>query len=171
LKGPIPINRIIFLRNSMNHMKTQNQHNEVLDAESLNILPNYPGFSQKALKYYFEKKYWGTLPDADHKGELTGSCGDTMTVYLKINQGIITDARFVVLGCIGTVVAAMAAGDLIIGRTLLQARALTDGDIFRELEEIPAQKHHCIQLAVKTLHHALDTYTISQPSSPLKREN
>jgi nitrogen fixation NifU-like protein len=146
-------------------MKAQIQDHIIPDTEGLHILPSYPGFSQKALRYYFEKKYWGSLPDADHKSELTGSCGDTMTVYLKINQGVITDARFVVLGCIGTVVAAMAAGDLIIGRTLPQARALTDGDIFRELEEIPAQKHHCIQLAVKTLHHALDTYTTPQPSS------
>jgi nitrogen fixation NifU-like protein len=143
-------------------MKVQNEENELLTSRLMVILPEYSGFSQKALNYYFEKKYWGTIPDADHMSEMTGSCGDTMMVYLKINQDIIIDARFTVMGCIGTVVAAMAAGDLIIGKPLTQARAVTDGDIFRELEEIPAKKHHCIQLAVKTLHHALDTYKAKQ---------
>ena len=53
----------------------------------------------------------------------------------------------------------MAAVDLIRGRTIEEARALNDGDVFRLLEELPAQKHHCIQLAVKTLQKALDEYT------------
>ncbi|MBN1847695.1 MAG: iron-sulfur cluster assembly scaffold protein [Deltaproteobacteria bacterium] len=140
-------------------MKTQIRENEILSPLELRtIIPEYIGFSQKALNYYFEKKYWGPIPDADLISETTGSCGDTMMVYLKIREDVIVDARFAVRGCIGTVVAAMAAGDLIIGKTLLQARSITDGDIFRELEEIPAKKHHCIQLAAKTLHQALDTY-------------
>jgi nitrogen fixation protein NifU and related proteins len=118
------------------------------------------GFSDIAIKYYTEKPYWGVLPDADQTAEMVGSCGDSMTIYLKLAKGVITDIRFLVLGCVGAVSAAMAVGDLIKGKPLKEARAINDADVFRVLEEIPVNKHHCIQLAVKTLHAALDAYGI-----------
>jgi nitrogen fixation NifU-like protein len=116
------------------------------------------GFSEIAIKYYTEKPYWGVLPDADRTAEMIGTCGDSMTVYLKVTNGIITEIRFLVLGCVGAVSAAMAIGDLAKGKSLNEARAIDDADVFRVLEEIPVQKHHCIQLAVKTLHAALNAY-------------
>ncbi len=114
------------------------------------------GYSKKAINYIIEKPYMGTLPDADHISEMTGTCGDTMTIYLKIDNEIITDARYEVLGCPGAVSAAMAAVDLIKGKNLEDASKLNDGDIFSVLVDIPVKKHHCIQIAVKTLHKAID---------------
>lgn len=116
------------------------------------------GYSPRAIRYYIEKPYMGSIPDAELQSEMTGTCGDTMGVYVKMNNGTIADARYEVLGCAGAISAAMAAVDLIKGRSLEYARGLNDGDIFKVLEEIPVQKHHCIQLAVKTLHKAIDTY-------------
>ncbi len=116
------------------------------------------GYSEIAVNYIIEKPYMGTLPDADHVSAMTGTCGDTMTIYLKINNDIITDARYEVLGCPGAVSAAMAAVDLIKGKSLDYAHSIDDGDIFRVLEEIPEKKHHCIQIAVKTLHKAMEEY-------------
>jgi len=52
----------------------------------------------------------------------------------------------------------MAAVDLTKGKSLQEARNLNDGDVFNRLVDIPAKKHHCIQLAVKTLHKAIDEY-------------
>jgi nitrogen fixation protein NifU and related proteins len=124
--------------------------------EEAGVAPS--GFSDIAIKYYTEKPYWGVLPDADQTAEMVGSCGDSMTIYLRVAKGVITDVRFLVLGCVGAVSAAMAAGDLIKGKSLKEARMVSDADVFRVLEEIPAKKHHCIQLAVKTLHAALDAY-------------
>jgi nitrogen fixation NifU-like protein len=49
--------------------------------------------------------------------------------------------------------------DLIKGKKIAEAHTLNDGDVFRLLEEIPAQKNHCIELAVKTFQKALDDYT------------
>ncbi|MBN2062490.1 MAG: iron-sulfur cluster assembly scaffold protein [Deltaproteobacteria bacterium] len=124
----------------------------------MSAIPDRRGFSKKALDYYIERKHWGVLPDADHVSELTGSCGDSMTVYLKIENNFISDVKFVVMGCIGTITAAMAIGDLVKGRSIDRALSINDGDVFKELEEIPAQKHHCIQLAVKTINQALKSY-------------
>jgi nitrogen fixation protein NifU and related proteins len=116
------------------------------------------GYSEKAIDYFLQKPYMGDLPDADQVSQMVGTCGDTMGIYLKVESGIIKDARYQVLGCPGAIAAAMAAVDLVKGKSLADARKLTDGDIFRLLEEIPSKKHHCIQLAVKTLQKALDEY-------------
>lgn len=134
----------------------QNPHEPELRCEEEETGAGDSGFSETAIRYYKDKPYWGVLPDADRTAEMVGSCGDSMTIYLKIEKDIITDVRFLVLGCVGAVSAAMAAGDLIKGKTLKEARKVNDADVFRLLREIPAKKHHCIQLAVKTMHAAVD---------------
>ena len=121
------------------------------------------GYSEKAIDYFLQKPYMGDLPDADQISQMVGSCGDTMGIFLKVEEGIIQDARYQVLGCPGAIASAMAAVDLVKGKSIPEARKLTDGDIFRLLEEIPPKKHHCIQLAVKTLQKALDEYEHKSP--------
>ncbi len=116
------------------------------------------GYSEKAIKYYMEKPYMGSLPDADQVSEMLGSCGDTVKIFLKIEQNKITDIRYQVLGCPGAISAAMAAVDIVKGKSIDQARTLNDGDVFNQLVDLPAKKHHCIQLAVKALHKAIDEY-------------
>ncbi len=116
------------------------------------------GYSQQAIQYYIEKPHMGSIPDAELKSQMTGTCGDTMGIYVKMNNGTIQDVKYEVMGCAGAISAAMAAVDLIKGHSLEFARHLNDGDIFKVLEEIPVKKHHCIQLAVKTLHKAIDEY-------------
>ena len=63
-----------------------------------------------------------------------------------------------VLGCPGAIASAMAAMDLIKGKTIEDAMAIKDRDIFRMLEEIPDQKQHCIRLTIKTLKKAIEEY-------------
>ena len=131
------------------------------------------GYSEKAIQYYLEKPYMGSLPDADQVSEMTGTCGDTMAVYLKVAQGKVTDVMYQVMGCAGAISAAMAVVDLIKGKdldlvkgkTIEDARSLEDGDIFRVLQDIPVKKHHCIQLAVKALHKTIDAYRQRHPVS------
>jgi nitrogen fixation NifU-like protein len=116
------------------------------------------GYSEKAINYFFEKKNMGSLPDADQVSELTGTCGDTMKVYLKVEDGMIKDAKIQVVGCPGAVASAMAALDIIKGKTLGEAQGLKDRDIFRMLEEIPDQKEHCIRLTNKIIQKAIEEY-------------
>jgi nitrogen fixation NifU-like protein len=116
------------------------------------------GYSQKAISYYIEKPYMGSLQDADQVSEMLGTCGDTLKIFLKVDQGKIKDVRYQVLGCPGAISAAMASVDLVKGKQLEYARNIDDGDVFTQLEDVPAKKHHCIQLAVKALHKAIDEY-------------
>ncbi|MBW2603799.1 MAG: iron-sulfur cluster assembly scaffold protein [Deltaproteobacteria bacterium] len=116
------------------------------------------GYSERAVRYFIEQPYMGSLPDADQISEMVGSCGDTAKIFLKIDQDEITDIRYQILGCPGAISAAMATVDIVKGKSLDQARTLNDGHVFTQLVDLPAKKHHCIQLAVKALHKAIDEY-------------
>ena len=138
---------------------SQESHEEQSNAVVIEKMLAGSGYSDKAIRYYIEKPYIGEIPDADQVSEMTGTCGDTMRICLKVKDGVILDARYQVLGCPGAIASAMAVVDLIKGKKIADARALNDGDVFRLLEDIPAQKNHCIELAVKTFQKALDEYT------------
>ncbi len=118
------------------------------------------GYSDTAIDYYINKPYFGDMTNANHVSEMTGTCGDTMKIFLKIENNVILDAKYQVLGCPGAVASAMAVVDLVKMKNIDFAKSLTDGDVFTKLEDIPDKKHHCIQLSVKTLHKAIDEYAI-----------
>ncbi|BBO79950.1 iron-sulfur cluster assembly scaffold protein [Desulfosarcina ovata] len=120
------------------------------------------GYSEKAIDYYINKPHMGQVSDADISSEMTGSCGDTMGITIKMENGLVSDAKYQVMGCAGAVSAAMAVVDLIKGKDLDYARSINDGAVFKVLQEIPVKKHHCIQLAVKTLHKAIDLQQMKQ---------
>ncbi|MBR9986454.1 MAG: iron-sulfur cluster assembly scaffold protein [Desulfosarcina sp.] len=118
------------------------------------------GYSKTAIDYYINKPHMGRIPDADIASEMTGTCGDTMGITIKMDNGVVGDAKYQVMGCAGAISAAMAVVDLIKGKDLEYARSIDDGTVYKVLQEIPVKKHHCIQLAVKTLHKALDTHRL-----------
>ena len=130
----------------------------VEDKGSVREMLSGSGYSQKAIDLYLEQANMGSLSDADQVSELTGPCGDTMKVYLKVEEGRIQDAKIQVLGCPGAVASAMVAMDLAKGRTVEEALEIKDRDIVRILEELPEQKVHCVRLAVKALEKALRDY-------------
>jgi nitrogen fixation NifU-like protein len=136
------------------------------DLENIRTMLSSSGYSDKAILYFLNRTNMGILSDADQVTELTGHCGDTMKIYLKMEDGLIRDAKIQVLGCPGAVASAMAAMDLIRGKTLEEAMALTDRDIFRMLEDIPDQKQHCIRLTNKTIKKALEEYMGSNGDNP-----
>lgn len=136
------------------------------DIKTTRELLSGSGYSDKAIKYYLEKKNMGELEEATQVSELTGHCGDTMKIFLDIDEGIIQDAKIQVLGCPGAISAAMAAMDMIKGKTLDEALKVTDRDIFRELEEIPDQKQHCIRLTNKTIEKAINDYRSGNGGGP-----
>jgi len=130
----------------------------VEDKGSVREMLSGSGYSQKAIDYYLEQSNMGSLSDADQVSELTGPCGDTMKVYLKLEEGRIQDAKIQVLGCPGAVASAMVAMDLAKGKTVEEALEIKDRDIVRILEDLPEQKVHCVRLAVKALEKALNDY-------------
>ncbi|WP_321492318.1 iron-sulfur cluster assembly scaffold protein [uncultured Desulfobacter sp.] len=123
------------------------------------------GYGDPAIEYYLEKKHMGSIEGASQISFKVGSCGDTMKIYLKVdNNNVVLDAKYEIAGCAGAISAAMATVDLVKGKTVEQALKVNDGDVFRVLESIPEKKHHCIQLAVKTMHLGLEEFKMAQAS-------
>jgi len=141
---------------------TQIQKSAQPQSDGIEEMLRASGYSKTAIDYYINKPHMGMIADADITSEMTGTCGDTMGIYIKMDNGVVHDAKYQVMGCAGAVSAAMAVVDLIRGKDLDYARSIDDGTVFQVLQEIPAKKHHCIQLAVKTLHKALDEHKAKQ---------
>lgn len=82
---------------------SQESHEERSNAVVMKKMLAGSGYSDKAIRYYMEKPYMGAIPDADQVIEMTGTCGDTMRICLKVENGVILDARYQVLGCPGAI--------------------------------------------------------------------
>ena len=121
------------------------------------------GYADRAIEYFQSKKNIGIIADADQVTDLTGPCGDTMKISLKIDGDRINDARIQVLGCPGAVASGCALVSLAKGKTLQEARDIDLDELYRELEKMPDQKIHCARLAIKTLHKTLEQYQEQQP--------
>jgi nitrogen fixation NifU-like protein len=113
------------------------------------------GYAPEAIEYYLKRPGWGDLPGATQASQLTGPCGDTMKIYLKIDDGKIDEARIQVLGCPGAIASACAMTQMVKGMTLDEAMNLKDSDIVRQIVDLPDTKAHCVRLAVKTLQKAI----------------
>lgn len=119
---------------------------------------NQKGFSEKALSFLNKIENLGTITNANQITEMTGPCGDKMTISLLIDNNMIQEVKMEVMGCTGTQVSASALADLARGKTLTEAEKIDLEILMKELERVPDQKAHCARLAVKVLHKALDQY-------------
>jgi len=128
------------------------------DIQGVRELLSKSGYAEKAIEYYLNQTNMGSMADPDQVTEITGPCGDTMRAYLKIEGDRVKDVKMQVLGCPGAIASAMAGVDLIKGKTLDQAKSISEKKIFTMLEELPDQKLHCVQLAAKTLQKVIEDY-------------
>jgi nitrogen fixation NifU-like protein len=112
------------------------------------------GYSTKAVKLYASKVNVGSIEKPDVSISYTGlPCGDIITLYLKLENGIIKDAKFEYKGCVGTACSGSALTFLIIGKSIKEAWKVTKEDILKELDGLP--ESHCAELAVNALRKAL----------------
>jgi nitrogen fixation NifU-like protein len=124
------------------------------------------GYSENAIAFYEDKTNVGVIEHADVSLSNTGSCGDTMKFYLRITgNDMIEDAKFLYLGCPGSATAGSAVTELAKGKTLREAKELTEEDVLTLLGSIPESKVHCAKLAVLTLQKTIAKYEDEKKSS------
>ena len=131
--------------------------------EELLRLMRKTGYSDKVIEYFRNKVNVGRIENADWVSDYTGPCGDTLQIYLRISNGIIEDAKFQYLGCPGASSSASAITEMAKGKTLEEAKKLTEKEVLRELEGLPKSKLHCPKLAVTTLRRAIAEYKALGP--------
>ena len=116
-------------------------------------------YSEKVLDHFSNPRNVGEIEDADGVGEIgNAKCGDIMKMYLKIDNGIITDAKFKTFGCGAAVATSSMATELIKGKSIDDALKLTNQAVVEALDGLPAHKLHCSVLAEEAIKSALEDY-------------
>ncbi len=116
-------------------------------------------YSDKVKEHYKNPKNVGSIENADAVGEAGAlACGDKLKIYLKIDNGIITDAKFQTFGCGSAVASSSILTEMIIGKTVDEAKKITNKDIADELDGLPPEKMHCSVMGHEALEDALKGY-------------
>jgi len=116
------------------------------------------GYSEKAIDYYIRKLNVGVIEGADATDSYTGFCGDSMRMYLKVEEDVIKDAKFQAIGCAGAFASGSALSEMVRGKTLKEAETITEWDVIKDLGELPGPKLHCARLAVDALRKSIESY-------------
>jgi len=122
-----------------------------------NLLKN-SGYSNKAIEYFTGKVNVGKIENSSISLSYTGSCGDTIKIYLMIDTGIIIDAKFEAIGCAGVFSAGSALLEIIKGKSIIEAEKISTEDIIEHLGGVPSTKIDCIYLARKAFEQTLTLF-------------
>ncbi len=116
-------------------------------------------YSDKVMEHFLQPRNVGVIEDADGVGEVgNAKCGDIMKIYLKIENDIIADVKFETFGCGSAIASSSMATELIKGKPVSEAMALTNKAVAEALDGLPAYKMHCSVLAEEAIKKALQDY-------------
>ena len=117
-------------------------------------------YSDKVMDHFRNPRNVGQIDDADGIGEVgNAKCGDIMRMYLKIDDdGIITDVKFNTFGCGSAIATSSMATELIKGKSVDEALALSNQAVVEALDGLPTHKIHCSVLAEQAVRAAVKDY-------------
>ena len=124
-------------------------------------------YSEKVLDHFSNPRNVGEIENADGVGEVgNAKCGDIMKMYIKVDDGIISDVKFKTFGCGAAVATSSMATELIKGKSIDDALKLTNKAVVEALYGLPAVKLHCSVLAEQAIKSALADYYTRQGVDP-----
>lgn len=116
-------------------------------------------YTDIAIEHFMCPRNIGSMVNAD--GEATcgdPECGDSMTVFIKVEDNIIKEISYLVFGCPGAVATSSITSVLAKGKTLEEAQKITEEDVIEALGGLPENKRHCSLLGVEALRKTIDDY-------------
>ncbi len=116
-------------------------------------------YSEKVMDHFRNPRNVGVIEDADGIGEVGNAvCGDIMKIYLKIEDGIVSNVKFETFGCGSAIASSSMATELIKGKPLSEVLKLTNQAVAEALDGLPAHKMHCSVLAEEAIRAAVKDY-------------
>ena len=116
-------------------------------------------YSEKVMDHFQHPRNVGKIDDADGVGEVgNAKCGDIMKMYLKVDDGVITDVKFNTFGCGSAIATSSMATEMIKGKTIEEALTLSNKAVVEALDGLPANKIHCSVLAEQAVKAAVKDY-------------
>ena len=114
-------------------------------------------YSEKVMDHFLHPRNVGEIENADGVGEVgNAKCGDIMKVYLKIDNGVITDAKFNTFGCGSAIATSSMATEMIKGKKVEEALSLSNKAVVEALDGLPTHKIHCSVLAEEAVKAAIE---------------
>ena len=116
-------------------------------------------YSETVMDHFRNPRNVGVLDDADVVGEVgNAKCGDIMKIYLKIEDNVIVDVKFETFGCGSAIASSSMATEMIKGKPVAEALALSNKAVAEALDGLPAHKMHCSVLAEEAIKAAIEDY-------------
>jgi len=115
-------------------------------------------YSDTVIDHAMNPRNAGTIENADGYAKVTGSCGDTMEVWLKVNNNIITEINFMTDGCGTSIASGSMMTEMAKGKSIGEAGSISQQDILTGLGGLPEESEHCALLSANTLKTAIRDY-------------
>ena len=122
-------------------------------------------YSEKVIDHFMNPRNVGELADADGVGmEGNPTCGDVMKIFIKVEDGKITDAKFKTFVCGASIAVSSMVTEMVKGKTIDEALSISKEAVASELDGLPPQKMHCSNLGADALKKAIDDYKSKHPA-------
>ena len=116
-------------------------------------------YTEKVMDHFMNPRNVGTMENPDGYGKVGNpSCGDIMEIFLKIENDIITDVKFRTFGCASAIATSSVSTEMVLGKEIHEALAITNKVVAEALGGLPATKMHCSVLAEEALKEAIEDY-------------
>jgi nitrogen fixation NifU-like protein len=120
-----------------------------------------PVYSDKVMQHFMSPRNVGEIADADGIGEIGNPvCGDMMTFYIKVKDNRLEDVKYKTFGCGAAIAVSSMVSEMVKGKALEEALAVTPAMVAKELEGLPKNKYHCSNLGAQALRKAIRDYYI-----------
>ena len=116
-------------------------------------------YTEQVIDHFTNPRNVGEIENASSVG-LVGNakCGDIMKIFIKVKNNVIVDVKFKTFGCGAAIATSSRATEMVMGKTIEEALAVTNKQVTDSLGGLPEVKLHCSVLAEEALHEAIKNY-------------
>ncbi len=115
-------------------------------------------YSEQTIDHFLHPRNLGEIPAPDGSARVTGSCGDTMEIYIKVRDGTVTNASFWTDGCGPSIASGSMVTEMAKRMNVREAQRISQHDVLTALGGLPEESQHCALLAANTLKEAIKNY-------------